>query len=316
MDRRGLNPLRDLALLRRLRTTFLSERPDLVLGFTPKNNIYGAIAARQLQIPFVPNVTGLGTAFLGNSVLRSVAESLYRSAFRAAPAVLFQNCEDRNLFIERGLVRPSQAHVVPGSGIDLLHFAPAPLPECGSAPTFLLVGRVLKDKGVLEFVEAARAVRRHHPSARFQLLGAIGSDNRSAISRTDVNAWRDNGWIEYLGVVDDVRGAIAKAHCVILPSYREGAPRTLIEAAAMARPVIATDVPGCRSVVEHGKTGLLCAAQDAASLAEACKRVIGLSRDELELMGRLGRRKMEREFDHAIVARTYREIIPQALGLK
>jgi len=314
MDPHGLNPFRDFALLRRFKKVFDDERPDVILGFTIKNNIYGAIAARHLRIPFVPTVTGLGSAFLGSRVLRWIAERLYRIAFSTPSFVLFQNEDDRRLFIQRCLISPSQARLIPGSGIDLLHFAPAPFPKQGGAPTFLLVGRVLKEKGVCEFVEAAKLVRRHHPSACFRLLGAVDLGNRSAISMTDVAAWQEQGWVEYLGFADDVRGTIAEAHCVVLPSYREGAPRTLIEAAAMARPVIATDVPGCRSVVEHGTTGLLCAARDPASLADACRQVIELSHEELERMGQLGRRKMEREFDQEIVASTYRELLPQALG--
>ena len=309
MDRRGLNPFRDFALLQRFRRIFSTQRPDLILGFTIKNNLYGAIAARKAGIPFIPNVTGLGTAFLGGRLLQSIAETLYRSAFRSAPFVFFQNEDDQALFLDHGLVKPSQARLLPGSGIDLGQFAPAPYSTTEDEPVFLMIGRLLRDKGVFEFVRAARMVRRQHPLARFQLLGPIGSVNRTAIGQEEVEAWQEEGLIEYLGTREDVRDAIAAADCVVLPSYREGAPRTLIEAAAMARPLIATDVAGCRAVVEEGRNGFLCAARDSVSLAHACLRFLALPVKDRRRLGEAARRKMEAEFDQAIVAAAYRDVI-------
>ena len=308
MDQKGVNPMRDLGLVQRLRTAFGAERPDVVLSYTIKNNIYGALAARSLGIPFIPNVSGLGTAFLSGNALQRVAEWLYRGAFQALPTVFFQNSEDRDLFVARCLVRQEQARVLPGSGIDLDHFAPAAYPA-GEAPTFLMIARLLRDKGVHEFVEAARLVKATHPQVRFQLLGAVDSQNRTAIGRATVEAWQETHGIEYLGTCEDVRDAIARAHCVVLPSYREGAPRTLIEAAAMARPLIASDVPGCRSVVEHGATGLLCEVRSGESLARACLRFLGLPREAQIALGQAGREKMQREFDQKHIVAAYRQAI-------
>lgn len=313
MNVKGLNPLTDFALMRQLRAAFTAAKPDVVLSYTIKNNIFGALAAKPLGIPFVPNVSGLGTAFLSGPLLRYLVENLYRTAFDGLPVVFFQNSEDRGLFLDRRLVRESQAQVLPGSGIDLEHFAPVPLPG-GDAPVFLLIARMLRDKGVLEFVEAARILRQAVPAARFQLLGPADSANRSAFDESTVRSWEATHGVEYLGTTPDVRTRIAAADCVVLPSYREGAPRTLIEAAAMARPVIATDVPGCRSVVERGVTGLMCSPRDVATLVDAMHKFVVMPDHHRAAMGLAGRALMERKFDQSVVASAYRDAIACVTG--
>jgi glycosyltransferase involved in cell wall biosynthesis len=306
MSVKGLNPLKDLKLQRRFGRIFREERPDAVLSYTIKNNIFGARAAKSAGVPFLPNVTGLGTAFLSGRILQTVTEQLYRRSFANLPIVFFQNSDDRDLFLDRRLVRADQARVLPGSGIDLDRFAPVPMPLAEEPPVFLMIARLLRDKGVVEFVEAARRVKALCPQVRFQLLGALGSENRSAIDRLTIEAWVTEGVVEYLGTTADVRPAITAASCVVLPSYREGAPRTLIEAAAMARPVIATDVPGCRAVVDREVSGFLCEARSAESLAAAIERFLDLSREAQRAMGAAGRAKMEREYDQALVVDAYR----------
>ncbi|WP_448579475.1 glycosyltransferase family 4 protein [Thermaurantiacus sp.] len=315
MDQKGLNPVTDLQLMQRLKVHFAAERPDTILSFTIKNNIWGAIAARPLAVPFIPNVSGLGTAFLSGGMVRSVAEGLYRRAFKTLPTVFFQNPEDRDLFVQRRLVRSSQARLLPGSGIDLAHFQPRPPDASGRAPVFLMIGRIIRDKGVFEFVAAARAVKAVIPAARFQLLGPMGVQNRGAISEGDLKQWVAEGTIEYLGATDDVRPMVAAADCVVLPSYREGAPRVLIEAGAMGRPVIATDVPGCRSVVQAGVTGLLCAVRDAQSLADSCLSFAGMSFSERLAMGQAARRRMEARYDERLVVDAYQSAIAEGLSL-
>lgn len=309
MSVKGLNPLEDLRLVRRFKRIFRQEKPDIVLSFTIKNNIFGAMAAQSAGVPFVPTVTGLGTAFLSGGVLQTVAEALYRRTFRKLPFVFFQNEDDRALFVKRRLVDVERTRILPGSGIDLARFSPAEMPSPQEAPIFLMIGRLLRDKGVLEFVEAARQVKRLHPSARFQLLGATQSENRTAIDAATVQGWVDAGIVEYLGTASDVRPFIAASTCVVLPSYREGAPRTLIEAAAMARPLIATDVPGCRAVLDADVSGFLCEVRSAESLAAAIVLFLDLPPEKRVEMGFAGRTKMEREFDEAIVVRAYREAI-------
>ncbi|WP_296643654.1 glycosyltransferase family 4 protein [Roseinatronobacter sp.] len=310
MDMKGLNPLRDSAFMLRLYRHFLRERPDLILSWTIKNNIFGAFAARAVGVPFLPNVSGLGTAFLSGGALQRVAEMLYRLSFARLGTVFFQNTEDAALFVERGLVHERQVYCLPGSGIDLTHFTPAPLPE--GPPGFLMIARLLRDKGVLEYVAAARDIRARYPDVTFRLLGAAGSQNRSAISADEVVKWQAEGVIDYLGTTDDVRPYIAQSQCIVLPSYREGAPRTLIEGAAMGRGAIATDVAGCRDVVVSGVTGLLCAPRSAEALAEQFVRFLNMPLDMRAAMGRAARARMENRYDERIVVRAYLEAISRA----
>jgi glycosyltransferase involved in cell wall biosynthesis len=314
MSVKGLNPLDDLKLQRRFGRIFRQELPDAVLSYTIKNNIFGARAAKPADVPFIPNVTGLGTAFLSGKLLQTVTEQLYRRSVAALPVVFFQNEDDRDLFLDRRLVKEQQARLLPGSGIDLEHFAPAVMPAPEEPPAFLMIARLLRDKGVVEFVDAARRVKARHPQARFQLLGAVGSENRSAIGRETLDAWVAEAVVDYLGTTNDVRPAISAASCVVLPSYREGAPRTLIEAAAMTRPLIATDVPGCRAVVDRDVSGYLCDVKSAESLADAMERFLGLSPEAQRAMGVAGRRKMEREFDQRLVVDAYREALDLVIG--
>lgn len=312
MDSKGLNPLRDMGLALRLYRRFRALRPDVILSWTIKTNIFGAFAARAAGVPFIPNVSGLGTAFLSGGALQRVAETLYRRAFSRLDTVFFQNTDDEALFVSRGLVRAGQTHCLPGSGINLAHFEQTPLPE--GPPVFLMIARLLRDKGVLEYVDAARQIRAGHPDAAFRLLGATGPENRSAISAEQVAAWKAEGVIDYLGTTADVRPHIAQAQCIVLPSYREGAPRTLIEGAAMGRPAIATDVPGCRDVVADGQTGLLCTPRSAEALARQCARFIALRQDARVAMGQAARHHVEARYDEAIVLRAYLDAIARVMG--
>lgn len=311
MDAKGLSPRADLRLVKSMRDAFIELRPDVVLSFTIKNNIFGAFAARGLPLTFVPNVTGLGTAFLSSPLLRLATKHLYRNAFRPLPHVIFQNDDDRVFFEEMGITKPGQAVLVPGSGIDLSRFPFTPLLQQSKkeAVTFLMIGRVLADKGVREYAEASRMLKARYPNVRFQLLGACDSENRSALPLAEVEDWAANGYIDYLGETDDVRAAIAAADCLVLPSYREGAPRALLEGGAMGRPMVTTNVPGCRSVVRPGKTGLLCEAKSAGDLALALEKIIGRSREDLATMGRAARADMEDRFSVSHVIDVYRNLL-------
>ena len=311
MDVKGLNPVSDMRLLHSLRQLFRIHAPDVILGYTIKNNIFGSMAAHATNIPFIPNVSGLGTAFLSHGLLRLVAERLYRHAFRRVPLAFFQNSDDLDMFVRRGLIKQAQGRLLPGSGIDLDYFQESAPTKTSPTSTFLMIGRLLRDKGVNEFVEAARLVKKNVPEAKFQLLGAVTSQNRTAIDLAAVHSWVSEGAIEYLGVAEDVRPFIERASCVILPSYREGAPRTLIEAAAMARPIITTDVPGCRSVIDDDVSGFLCEAKNAISLADAVTKFLALDREEQRAMGLAGRQKMVREFDERIIVAEYRNAIAE-----
>jgi glycosyltransferase involved in cell wall biosynthesis len=317
IDNKGTSPLRDFGLFLRYFRLLRRERPDVFLGYTIKPNVYGSLSAHLLNVPVINNISGLGTAFIRNSWLTHIAKALYRLALRSSATVFFQNEDDRSLFVDLKLVAPHQTALLPGSGIDLQQFRPAqtqsPQPE---APCFLLIARLLRDKGVGEFVDAARIVKARFPEARFQLLGFLDAENRTAIPKAAVDEWVNEGTVEYLGAADDVRPVIAASDCVVLPSYREGTPRTLLEAAAMGKPLIASDVPGCREVVEHGKNGFLCKVRDPADLAQKLLDFIDLADAERIGMGRASRVKVEREFGENIVIRRYLKSVEEILAAR
>ena len=300
----GTSPVEDSRLLLDYIRLLRDERPAMFLGFTAKPNIYGSLAARLMNVPVAATISGLGSAFLKGGLLGAVLLRLYRLALGRAQAIIFQNMADRALFIARRIARPGQARLVAGSGIDLAKFAPAPIVEHNEF-RFLLIARLLLDKGIAEFVEAARIVGREHPHARFQLLGGSGDDNPSAVPQSELTRWGADSIVELLGVHDDVRPFIAAADCIVLPSYREGLPRSLLEGAAMARPLIASDVPGCREVIDHGVNGLLCEVRSSASLAAAMEQMLAMTMAKRSTMGAAGRRKVEAEFDQRFVAQAY-----------
>lgn len=305
----GLGPLEGLRLVMEMGRAIRRIAPDLVLSYTIKNNVAAGIATARQGVAFVPNVTGLGTAFLSSGVMQRVARGLCRVAFRRALAVFFQNPDDREQFVRGGLVGDSVARVIPGSGVDLQHFQEAPPPPDEEAPLFLMVSRLAADKGVREFAGAARAVKERHPQARFVILGDPHPSNRTAIPGSELDAWLRDGILEHQDPVGDVRPVLASAHCVVLPSYREGLPRALLEAAAMGRPVITTDVPGCREVLEDGMSGFLCEVRNASSLAEAIERFLGLGVQERAAMGAAGRRLVEDRFSVERVVEAYRDVV-------
>ena len=312
IDRSGTNPLADLRLIARYSRLLRGICPAAFLGFTIKPNIYGAIAARSLGIPVIANISGLGTVFIKRGPLLALVTRLYRFALSRAAVVFFQNPEDVALFLERGIVRPRQARLIPGSGVDPQRFDPVPLPE--GPPVFLLIARLLGDKGVREYVAAARSLRTELPEARFQLLGPLDEGNRTAIARSELDRWVNDGDVEYLGETGDVRPFVAAATAVVLPSYREGLPRTLLEAGAMERPLIATDVPGCRQVVADGVNGFLCRAGDAESLASAMRRLTQLDLARIRAMGAEARRKVVSEYSEAVVFRAYLDALEKVAG--
>jgi glycosyltransferase involved in cell wall biosynthesis len=314
MDKQGTRPDRDLWLWVRFLITLYRERPDVYLGYTVKPNVYGSLAAHTLGIPVVNNIAGLGAVFIQDGWLVKLVRKLYALALKRSATVFFQNDDDRQLFLSHGMVRPDVTRLIPGSGIDLTRFAPAPWPEGAGRPVrFLLVARMLWDKGVGEYVEAARQLRASGIPAECALLGFVDVENPAAIGREQVEAWVKEGVVRYLGTATDVRPHLADADCVVLPSYREGTPRTLLEAAAMARPLITTDAVGCREVVDDGVNGYVCAVRSAESLLAAMLRFMSLSADERRAMGERGRDKMVRQFDEKRVVEAYLAAIRAAL---
>lgn len=307
----GTNPLVELLSVFRLWRLLRRHKIDLVLSYTPKGNVYSALAAIVLRVPFVPNISGLGRAFIKQSVVTRIVRLLYRLTLAHANRVFFQNDDDLRAFVDLGLVSPSHAARLPGSGVDLARFQVAEATQHpADSPVFLLVARLLWDKGVGEYVEAARRVRQVYPQAHFQLLGFLDVDNPSAISREQIDAWVGQGLIDYLGHTDDVRPWLAQADCVVLPSfYREGVPRTLLEAAASGRPVVTTDAPGCRDTLIDGETGFLCRPRDAADLADSLLRFLALTPPQRVRMGLCGRAFVEKHFDERLVLARYLDLV-------
>lgn len=306
---RGTSPLADLRTLATYYRHLRELRPAAFLGFTIKPNIYGSIAAHAVGIKVINNITGLGAVFARRTALTRFVTALYRRALRRSATVFFQNREDLALFRQLNLVREEQARLLPGSGVDLAHFAPRP--RKGSHPfTFLFAARLLWDKGVAEYVETARRILSDQSDVRFHILGIVEPPGPSAVPEENLRLWQEDGVITYLGASPDVREAFAEADCVVLPSYyREGVPRVLLEASAMAIPVITTDAPGCREAIEDGVTGFLCAPRDVDSLGAAIERMRRLSSTQRQEMGRAARSKMEREFREEIVHRAYLEAL-------
>ncbi|MCU0449235.1 MAG: glycosyltransferase family 4 protein [Bernardetiaceae bacterium] len=304
MDSKGSNPLRDTKLVWDLYQAYRRAELDVVLHYTIKPNIYGTLAAKMLGIPCINNVTGLGTVFIRSNFTSWVAHQLYRAVFRLPEAVFFQNKDDRQLFIERNFVRQHITDVLPGSGVDLSRFKPRETPR-NHRFTFLLVARMLYDKGILEYIEAARLLQAQGLMARFQLLGKVEPDKGLGVPQETLDGWVREGLVEYLGTSDDVVPIMEKADCVILPSYREGTPRTLLEAASMGKPIIATNVPGCRDTVEHGFNGFLCNVKDPHDLAKKMEDIMHLGEQPLRRMGQNSRQLAVDRFDQKIIIRKY-----------
>lgn len=299
LERTGLNPVKDLSALLTLRKLVVQISADYVLGYTIKPVIYGTLAAwlGGVRQRFAL-ITGLGYAFTGEAtglrkVLRALIQKLYRFSLSRNRLVFFQNPDDESLFRQLNLLKPAiPSRVVNGSGVDVAEYAVSPLPE---APAFLLIARLLGDKGVREYAQAAALVKAQYPEAVFQLVGWI-DDNPDAIRQQELDEWVASGTVEFLGKLADVRPAIAESSVYVLPSYREGTPRTVLEAMAMGRAVITTDAPGCRETVVNGDNGYLVPVQDVASLVEAMIKLIE-SPDRIATMGARSRQIAEEKYD-------------------
>ncbi|WP_040396641.1 glycosyltransferase family 4 protein [Cesiribacter andamanensis] len=304
MQGSAANPLVEAGVFKELYAAYRQVKPDVLLHYTIKPNLYGSVAARMLGIPCINNVSGLGTVFLNNSLVAKVARRMYRYAFRSPKKVFFQNPDDQGLFLRFGIVDPAITEVIPGSGIDTGRFMPNGHHR-GEEFTFLVISRLLFDKGLVEFADAVRLLKQQGIKARFQLLGAADPGHRRGIPLSVLDQWVQEELIDYLGTTDQVLPHIHKADCIVLPSYREGTPRTLLEAASAAKPIVATDVPGCNNVVTDGHNGFLCRVRDPRDLADKMLKMYQLEEEHRLQLGRNSRKIAVERFDERLVIERY-----------
>lgn len=311
-----MNPFAALLYMFKLYRGMKKVKPDVCLTFTIRPNIYGNIVSRILHIPTITSVTGIGPLFENKGLAYTMARWLYKRVLKKTRLVAFPNNDDLALFIEKKFVRPEQTQIVAGSGVNVEYFSPRPADQKHKDKfIFLFIGRLLRDKGVLEFVEAAGMVKNEHENVEFQIIGPVWNSNKRAlaISATDVETWEKAGIITYLGTKNDVRPYIANSDCVVMPSYREGMNNVLLEAASMERPLITTNVTGCKEIVDEGVNGLLCAVRDSRDLAAKMIQMIHFSPWEREKMGKAGREKITKEFDKKIVVKDYLNAIEKII---
>lgn len=317
LQRRSRNPFRELAAIAQIVKIYLRERPDVVHHVALKPVLYGSFAAYLVRGPAVVNaLAGMGFLFSSSSRLASVLRVVVSQFFRillngGRNLLILQNPDDEAMLVNGGLVAAKRVRLIRGSGVDVRRFSPTP--ETQTTPVVMLPSRMLWDKGVGEFVEAACLLRARGATARFVLVGNGDPDNPASISEDQLKAWHDSGVVESWGHCGDMPATLAQAHIVCLPSYREGLPKVLLEAAACGRPLIATDAPGCREIVRHGENGLLVPLRDAASLANAIEHLLG-DADLRRAMGQRGRNRAVSEFSETMVAQqtlaVYRELCP------
>ncbi|WP_173021571.1 glycosyltransferase family 4 protein [Lewinella sp. W8] len=308
LERKGQNPLTDMRLLRELARIYRQEQIDLALQYTIKPVIYGSLAAPRTGTRVINTITGLGYAFINDGITQKIVKRLYRLALARAYRTFFQNEDDLNLFQQQRLIDPGSALLVPGSGVNTRHFGLTEItPE--QQQRVLFIGRLLVDKGIYEFVEAASRLREKYPALTFTVVGAIDPNNPASVPSAVLEQWVNAGIIDYRGQLSDVRTAIAEAGLVVLPSYREGLPRVLLEAGAMGRPVVTTDVPGCRAVARPGLNGWIVPHKRADKLAEAIAVAVQLPHWEFVRIGLNGRKVIEDHYAEEHVIAVYRELI-------
>ena len=307
INRRGVNPVEDFKLFLNYLKLLKKEKPDLVLTYTIKPNIYGGFACRMKRIPYITTITGLGTTFQKQGFMQKMIVAMYRMGLKGARCVFFQNEENKGIF-EKYKIKGKKSHLVKGSGVNLERHTFEAYPE-GTGTSFLYVGRMMTEKGITELLEAAEVL--HAPDVEFRLLGYCDDDLKDKLDEAE-----QKGYIKQLGFDPNVHEYIRQSSALVLPTYHEGMSNVLMEASATGRPVIATNISGCKEIFEEGITGFGCEPKSSESLIEALKKFLALSKPERAKMGEMARLKMEREFDRKIVAEHYYEEITGILTEK
>ena len=309
MERRGINPVTDLKLCRAYVALIRRVKPDLVITYTIKPNIYGGLVCRALRVPYASNITGLGTAFQKQGLLRHLVTMLYRSALKKAKVVFFENTGNMQTMLDGGMVKQDRYVCLNGAGVNLEHYPHLPYPKSAEPVRFLFMGRIMREKGIDELLAAMEKLHQEGCNCVLDVLGQFEEDYAHTLEKAQAD-----GWLRCHGYQKDVRPFIAESHCFVLPSWHEGMANTNLECAAMGRPVITSDIPGCREAVIDGVSGLLCQPQDAGSLYDAMRRFLEIPEDARAAMGSAGRAHMERNFDKKQVVRNTCGALPLRRG--
>lgn len=304
IDRRGINPITDIKLLLQYFRMELTLKPDLVITYTIKPNVYGGFISRLLHIPYAVNITGLGTTFQTENLIKKLVCILYKISSRRAKVVFFENEENKQVFIAHHLIREGQAYKLNGAGVNLDDYPFTEYPDENEPIRFLFIGRVMREKGVDELFEAARRIKKEYPEVQFDIVGPMEDEYEAVIKKLE-----QEGIITYYGYQKDVRPFIKKSSCFVLPSWHEGMANTNLECSASGRPVITSNIHGCKEAVEDGVNGYLCKKKDTDTLYKVLKRFVRLPYKERRNMGRAGRMRMEKFFDkRKIVTETISEL--------
>jgi len=308
LNRRGMNPIEDLKLINLYKKIIKDINPDIILTYTIKPNIYGNYVANKLGIPVIMNITGIGSS-LSTGKLKSIIKKMYKYGCSKANTIFFQNEENRNFFISNKLVNERKTILIPGSGVNLEKFKPVIKPKKDNVIRFIFIGRIMKDKGIEEYLEAAKRLVSKVENLEFNILGSF-----EELEFKNIIEQNSNGRIKYLGVSNDVRKEISEIDCIVNPSYHEGMSNVLLEGAAMGKPLLASNIPGCKEIVDDGVNGFLFEPKSIDSLEEAIIKFVSLSDEDRKNMGQKSREKVEKGFDRNIVINQYIKVIKAILG--
>lgn len=311
LNRESSNPFKDLQLILELQRIYKSEKPDLVVHYTHKPNIFGGIAAKLMKIDSVAVVTGLGYPFINKGWINGMTRRLYKLVKGYHKQIIFENQDDLNLFIDKKLVDKNQGVSVNGCGVDSAIYLPYPSNGTKNKSVFTFIGRLLYDKGIVEFIEAAKIIKEKNSNTEFWVVGELDNENPSMLAKSKLLEWIDEGYILYHGFLKDVRPVIAKSDCIVLPSYREGMPRIILEGMSMAKPVITSDTAGCRQTVVNGENGYLVKIKDVNDLVSKINMVLEASEEQRNKMGTNGRKMVLEKFKSEIISNRLYEILAQ-----
>lgn len=310
LSRHGMNPIKECVLIAKYIKLINEVKPDVVLTYTIKPNIYGGIACSLTKTPYISNITGLGTAIENGGLIQKLLCVLYKIGLKKAHSIFFQNESNEQFFASQNMYKDKHI-LLPGSGVNIERYSSLEYPADSEIIKFLMIARIMKDKGIDEYLSAAENIKAKYPNTEFHICGFCEPEYEGRMDKI-----KNKGTVVYHGMVPDVRGLLQETHCTVLPSYHEGMANVLLESASSARPVIATNVPGCRETFDDGVTGIECEAKSTQSLIDAIEKFLSLSHEEKEQMGKKGRIKMEKCFDRQIVVEAYIKQINSILNKK